>query len=292
MTFPHIVLAVALTCLWGFTFVIMRDLVDHVPPLLLAALRVVAAATPVLFLLRTPRVSWGWVFALGATQGVIQMSLLFFGLKFGMPAGLASLVVQSQVLFTAVLAFMVLGERPKSQHYLGILVSGGGMVLIATTLPGGPTLVGLLLILLAALTWSASNILVKRAGTDDVLGMVAWAHVIGITPLFALSYLVEGEGAFAVIPDLSIRIWGEIAFVGLVSTCFGFMVWSFLMRRYTANAVAPYSLIIPIAGMISAALLLGETFGPLRIVGAALVLVGLAFGTVRLRRRTPHVTPH
>jgi len=292
MTYPHIALAVALTCLWGFTFVIMRDLVDHVPPLLLAALRVVAGASPILFLMRPPRIAWYWILGLGATQGVLQMSLLFFGLKFGMPAGLASLVVQSQVLFTAVLAFLVLGERPRTQQYYGMVVSGAGMVLIAFTLQGGPSLIGLLLILLAALTWSTSSIVVIRSGTNEVLRLVAWAHAIGILPLFAMSYLFEGAEAFDVVPTLSIRIWGEIVFVGLISTCFGFMVWSFLLRRYSANAVTPYSLIIPIAGMTSAALILGESFGPLRIGGAALVLLGLAFGTVRLRRRAADATSH
>ena len=99
MSVSHITLAVLLTVLWGFVFVVMRDLLDTLPPLLLSTLRVVAAGMPVLVLLRLPRIAFYWVLLLGATQGVIQMSLLLFGMQLGMPAGLAALVLQMQVLF-------------------------------------------------------------------------------------------------------------------------------------------------------------------------------------------------
>ena len=279
----HITLAVLLTVLWGFVFVVMRDLLDTLPPLLMSTLRVVAAGAPVLVLLRLPRTPFYWVLLLGATQGVIQMSLLLFGMQFGMPAGLAALVLQMQVLFTTVLAFMFLGERPGWGQYAGIAISLAGMIVIALTMPGGATLIGFGIVVLAALTWASSNIVVKLAGTDDVVHLVAWAHVIGILPLLALSYIFEGQNEIFVI--LARITWfgvGEIIFMGLISTFGGFALWSYLMRKNSASAVAPFSLIIPIAGMISTALILGEELSPMRMAGAGIVLVGLVFGTVRL----------
>jgi O-acetylserine/cysteine efflux transporter len=279
----HITLAVLLAVLWGFVFVVMRDLLDTLPPLLMSTLRVVAAGAPVLVLLRLPRTPFYWVLLLGATQGVIQMSLLLFGMQFGMPAGLAALVLQMQVLFTTVLAFMFLGERPGWGQYAGIAISLAGMIVIALTMPGGATLIGFGIVVLAALTWASSNIVVKLAGTDDVMHLVAWAHVIGILPLLALSYIFEGQNEIFVI--LARITWfgvGEIIFMGLISTFGGFALWSYLMRKNSASAVAPFSLIIPIAGMISTALILGEELSPMRMAGAGIVLVGLVFGTVRL----------
>jgi O-acetylserine/cysteine efflux transporter len=279
----HITLAVLLAVLWGFVFVVMRDLLDTLPPLLMSTLRVVAAGAPVLVLLRLPRTPFYWVLLLGATQGVIQMSLLLFGMQFGMPAGLAALVLQMQVLFTTVLAFMFLGERPGWGQYAGIAISLAGMIVIALTMPGGATLIGFGIVVLAALTWASSNIVVKLAGTDDVVHLVAWAHVIGILPLLALSYIFEGQNEIFVI--LARITWfgvGEIIFMGLISTFGGFALWSYLMRKNSASAVAPFSLIIPIAGMISTALILGEELSPMRMAGAGIVLVGLVFGTVRL----------
>ncbi len=282
MSVSHIALAVFVTVLWGFTFVVMRDLLDMLPPFLMATVRVVAAGLPVL-LLRLPRTPFYWVLLLGATQGAAQMALLLFGMEFGMPAGLAALVLQTQVLFTTGLAFMMLGEKPRWAQYAGIAISLVGMVVIASTMPGGATIIGFFMVILAALTWAGSNIIVKLAGTDEVLRLVAWAHVIGILPLLALSYIFEGESEiFHIMARLSWRGIGDIVFLGLISTFGGFGLWSYLMRKNSASAVATFSLIIPISGMTSTALLLGEEVGAVRMAGAAVVLVGLAFGTVRL----------
>jgi O-acetylserine/cysteine efflux transporter len=283
MSYTHIALAVFVTVLWGFTFVVMRDLLDVLPPFLMSTLRVVAAGAPVLVLWRVPKTPFYWVLLLGATQGVVQMSLLLFGMQFGMPAGLASLVLQMQVLFTTLLAFMLLGEKPGRAQYAGIAISLVGMIVIASTMPGGGTLIGFGIVILAALTWATSNIVVKFAGTDDVISLVAWAHVIGILPLLALSYGLEGQNEiFHILAELSWFRVGEIAFLGGISTFGGFTLWSYLMRKNSASTVAPFSLIIPIAGMTSTALILGEELSTLRMVGAGLVLVGLAFGTIRL----------
>ena len=283
MSYTHIALAVFVTVLWGFTFVVMRDLLDVLPPFLMSTLRVVAAGAPVLVLWRVPKTPFYWVLLLGATQGVVQMSLLLFGMQFGMPAGLASLVLQMQVLFTTLLAFMLLGEKPGRAQYAGIAISLVGMIVIASTMPGGGTLIGFGIVILAALTWATSNIVVKFAGTDDVISLVAWAHVIGILPLLALSYGLEGQNEiFHILAELSWFRVGEIAFLGGISTFGGFTLWSYLMRKNSASTVAPFSLIIPIAGMTSTALILGEELSTLRMAGAGLVLVGLAFGTIRL----------
>ena len=283
MSYTHIALAVFVTVLWGFTFVVMRDLLDVLPPFLMSTLRVVAAGAPVLVLWRVPKIPFYWVLLLGTTQGVVQMSLLLFGMQFGMPAGLASLVLQMQVLFTTLLAFILLGEKPGRAQYAGIAISLVGMIVIASTMPGGGTLIGFGIVILAALTWATSNIVVKFAGTDDVISLVAWAHVIGILPLLALSYGLEGQNEiFHILAELSWFRVGEIAFLGGISTFGGFTLWSYLMRKNSASTVAPFSLIIPIAGMTSTALILGEELSTLRMAGAGLVLVGLAFGTIRL----------
>ena len=283
MSPSHIALAVFVTVLWGFTFVVMRDLLDQLPPFLMATMRVVAAGAPGLVLMRLPKTPLHWLLLLGLSQGAVQMALLLFGMEFGMPAGLAALVLQTQVLFTTMLAFVLLGEKPRWAQYAGIAISLVGMVVIASTMPGGATMIGFFIVILAAFTWAGSNIIVKLAGTDDVLRLVAWAHVIGILPLLVLSYIFEGGNEiFAILGGLSWRGVGDIVFLGLISTFGGFGLWSFLMRKNSASAVAPFSLIIPISGMTSTALLLGEAFGPVRIAGAAVVLIGLAFGTVRL----------
>ena len=286
MSIPHIALALAVTVLWGFSFVVMRDLVDALPPLMVAGLRVVIAALPVLILFRPPAIRWYWTLGIGLTQGTIQMSLLFFAMEFGMPAGLSSLLLQSQVFFTTIFAFVILGEKPGRAQYAGIAVSGAGIAIIGLTLPGGPTLVGLGFVLVSALSWASSNMIVKLAGTDDLLRLIAWAHLIGIAPLLGLSYVFEGGPAvFIALADMTLVTIGELFFLGLIATCFGFMLWSYLLRRYPAYLVTPFSLVIPISGLISTALLLDESLGPQRLAGVGLVLIGLVLATLRFRAR-------
>ena len=275
-----------MTGLWGFSFVVMRELLDALPPLMVAGLRVVIAALPVLVLFRPPAIRWYWTLGIGLTQGTIQMSLLFFAMEFGMPAGLSSLLLQSQVFFTTIFAFAILGERPGRAQYAGIAVSGAGIAIIGLTLPGGPTLAGLGFVLVSAVCWASSNMIVKLAGTDDLLRLIAWAHLIGIAPLLGLSYIFEGgSAAFIALVDMTWVTIGELFFLGLIATCFGFMLWSYLLRRYPAYLVTPFSLVIPISGLISTALLLDESLGPQRLAGVGLVLVGLVLATLRFRAR-------
>ena len=218
MSPSHIALAVFVTVLWGFTFVVMRDLLDQLPPFLMATARVVAAGAPILILMRPPKTPLYWLLLLGLTQGAIQMALLLFGMEFGMPAGLSALVLQIQVLFTTLLAFILLGEKPRWAQYAGIAISLVGMVVIASTMPGGVTMIGFFFVIFAALTWAGSNIIVKLAGTDEVMRLVAWAHVLGILPLLVLSYTFEGQHEiFNILAQLRWRGIGEIVFLGLIS---------------------------------------------------------------------------
>ncbi len=288
MSIPHIALALAVTGLWGFSFVVMRELLDALPPLMVAGLRVATAALPVVILFRPPAIAWYWTLGIGLTQGTIQMSLVIFGMDFGMPAGLSSLLLQSQVFFTTIFAFAILGERPGRAQYAGIAVSGAGIAVIGLTLPGGPTITGLGFVLAASVCWACSNMIIKLAGTDDLLRLIAWAHLIGVLPLLGLSYVFEGgPAAFTALADISWVTIGELFFLGLIATCFGFMLWSYLLRRYPAYLVTPFSLVIPISGLISTTLLLDETLGPQRLAGVGLVFVGLVMATLRFPfRRT------
>ena len=145
--------------------------------------------------------------------------------------------------------------------------------------------------LVAALSWASSNMIVKLAGTDDLLRLIAWAHLIGIAPLLGLSYVFEGgPAAFTALTDITWVTIGELFFLGMIATCFGFMLWSYLLRRYPAYLVTPFSLVIPISGLISTALLLDESLGPQRLAGVGLVMIGLVLATLRFRR-PPHRGP-
>lgn len=277
----HIVLAVTLTVFWGLNFVLIRIGLDHYPPILFAVLRFLVAGLPVL-LVKPPKVPFPQLIAISLALFVGQFGFLFPGMTAGYPPGLASLTLQVQGFFTVILATMVLGERPKPRNIIGLIIAFAGLALIATTVgSNGVTLTGLALILAAALSWATGNVLLRGAGKVDMFALTAWISAIAVLPLAILSLVFEGINAdWAAIAAPTWAGIGAIAYVSIPTTVIGYWIWAELFKHYPAAMVAPFSLLTPITGALSAWLLLGERFGSLRLGGMALILAGLVVNTV------------
>ena len=273
----HIALAILLAFFWGLNFVVITVALDDFPPLLLAGLRFVLAALPVAFLPR-PQIPWSALVAIGMTLFVGQFALLFPAMAVGMPPGLASIALQVQAFFTIAIAAAVLHERPTGRQIAGGAVAFAGLAVVATTVgTAGVTIAGFLLLLGSAAFWSTGNVLLRRAGKVDMLPLMSWLSLIAAPPLLALSLAVEGPAAigdaFRHADWLTI---GAILYIAYVSTTFGYGVWGHLLKLYPAATVAPMALLVPVSGTLSAALLLGEQFGVVRLAGMLLIMAGLA----------------
>jgi O-acetylserine/cysteine efflux transporter len=282
----HLALAVLVAALWGVNFVVIDVGLEHFPPLLFCALRFLVAAVPAVFFVRRPKVALRWVVSVGLTLGVAKFGLLFIGMNQGMPAGLSSLVLQIQAVFTALLAITLLGERPGRARLVGMAVAFGGIVLAAIDEGASGPLGAFALVIAAAAFWGVSNILTRKASPPGALSWMVWVSLVPPLPLFVLSLLFEGPGAD--LDALRALDWsgaGAIVYVAWVTTVFGFGVWGFLLRTYDASAVAPFSLLVPVFGMSSAALLLGESVSPLRWGAAVLLVGGVAVTSLTPSRR-------
>ncbi len=131
----HAALAAAVAVVWGVNFVVIDVALGTFPPLLLVALRFTLVVIPAVFLVGRPGVGWRWVVAIGATIAAGQFGFLFIAMDQGLPAGLASLVLQLQVFFTVLLAMATLGERPRP---LQLVASGIAFAGIASSFSGAP----------------------------------------------------------------------------------------------------------------------------------------------------------
>jgi drug/metabolite transporter (DMT)-like permease len=288
----HVLLATLIAALWGFNFVPIKVALDDLPPLLMAALRFTAAAVPAVFVVRRPPVAARWLVLVGVPLGVGQFGLLFIGMSMGMPAGLASVVLQVQAIFTALFAGLLLRERLGVRQIAGMVVAFCGVALLGVAQAEGGSPVGAFLVcLLAAASWGLANVAMRRMNQSaekpvDAFGFMVWMSLVPPIPLYALSLIFEGPGA---LPDaarhLSLEGVASMAFIAYVSTLFCFGVWGWLMRRYPAGTVAMYSLLVPPFGLVSAALLLDEHVDATRLAGAALIIAGVAAGSIRLRSR-------
>ncbi len=285
-------LALAVVAVWGFAFVPIKVALVEVPPFALAAVRFFCASVPMVFFIRRPTMPWRSIAAYGLAIGVFQFSLLFLGMKLGMPAGLSSIVMQVQVFFTMGLAVAFAGDRLQRHQVQGAAIGAAGLLVLAAwklAHDSAGTFTGFALVVLAAMAWGTGNIIAKRGAGDhgaDMFALVVWSSLVPPLPLAALSYLFEGgPAAFHAVVAMSGKAWACVAVMAYGATLFGFGTWNALLHRYPTPLISPFGLLIPVTGLASGALFLGETLAPVQAVGAALVLAGLAVNVYGLRIR-------
>lgn len=275
--------ALVVVAVWGLNFVVMKWGLATVSPLLLCALRFLAASLPfVLFVPRPRQLSWGILAAYGLVQGVGQFGLLFTGMHLGMPAGISSVVLQTQAFITMLMAAALMGETPRRWQWLGLCIAIGGLVLIGAAHgdgASGMTLVGFVLTVGAAAMWAGSNLLTRlaaRQGPYEPVPFVVWSSLFPIVPLLVLACAVEGTEAVATqLRQLGWRELAVVAYLALLSTLLGYGLWTRLLQRYAASTVAPLSLLVPVVGLLSAMLLLGERPTAWQWLGTLGVLTGM-----------------
>jgi len=276
MTPKDLLLALLVIIVWGLNFVVIKVGLHGMPPMLMGALRFMLAAFPAILFVRRPQVPLRWMLAYGMTISLGQFAFLFYAMYVGMPAGLASLVLQSQAFFTLFFAALFLGERLRGSNLFGLLVAASGLVLIG--LQGGQamTLAGFALTIAAASMWALGNVVTRKLGKVNLVGLVVWGSLIPPLPFLALSLWLEGpELITQSLRTLSLDSLLVLAYLAFGATILGYGLWSRLLSRYPASQVAPFSLLVPVVGISSSALLLGERLGSLQMVGAALVMAGL-----------------
>ncbi|MDV6373637.1 EamA family transporter [Deinococcus sp. ZS9-10] len=271
-----LLLALMITLIWGLNFVVIKWSVAGAPPLLVAALRFAVAAIPAVFFVKPPavpaRILWGY----GLSVGVVQFGLLYLAIALGLNPGLASLLMQIQAFFTALLAAAFLRERIQPWQAAGITLAFGGMAVIGLLSGGQVSILGLGLTLVAALGWATSNLLVRASGGANVFSLVVWSSLIAPVPLTVMSGVVNGWDVVATtLLHSGWQLWSAVLYMGLANTVLGFGVWSLLIQRHGAGRVAPLSLLVPVFGLISSAIVYHEVFPPGKVAGAAMIAVGL-----------------
>ena len=292
--FGAFVLALAIVIVWGTNFVVIRLALDSLPPLLFAALRFTLAAVPLVFFIPRPAVPWRDLALYGLLIGVGQFGVLFIAMDGHIAPGLASLVVQIQVVFTIGIVMRISGERPVPIQFAALALAVAGIVIILAHTGGGTTPLGIALVLAAALAWAMGNIIQRRAGRVDMLAFVIWSSLFAVVPLFALAFAFEGARPIAAaLSAAGTGVWAAVLWQSVGNTMFGYGAWGWLLARYPAASVAPMALLVPVFGMGAAAWWLDEPLPGWKLGAAALVIGGLAvnmLGPRLMARRTKPIS--
>ncbi|MET1037038.1 MAG: EamA family transporter [Aeromicrobium sp.] len=286
MSLKHSLLAVLVMLLWGLNFVVIDEGLDDVPPLLFLAIRFVFVALPLVFFVPRPAASWKVVLAVGTFMSLGQFSFLYVALDLGMPAGLASLVLQAQVIFTIVIATVVIKESPSRRQVVGATIGTAGLVLVVVAHGASAPVVPLLVTLGAALSWATGNVITRRAGVQSGFSLVVWSALVVPVPAFLLSLVVDGgDEVGRALTNLSGTAIASTAYTAIGASLIGYGIWNSLLARYPASAVVPFVLLVPVIGIAAAWVVQDEVPTILEIIGGVVMLTGVAAATISRRGR-------
>jgi O-acetylserine/cysteine efflux transporter len=270
-----IALAVSTSVIWGLAFIAMKFGLESFSAAQLTALRFIIAALLVLFYPR-PKIGWLLLIMVGLTLFTGQFLLIFFAMQIGMPPGLSSVTQQTQAFFTIALAAAFLHETPTRRQIVSMTTAFAGLTLVATTAGADVPGVALGLAIAAALSWAVGNVLVKRIGALPMLPLMAWLSLVPPLPALLVSALLPGPSLIEALLHASWESLAALLYLGFVATILAYASWGGLLARYPAASVAPFSLLAPCAGISASVLIFGEHFGPARMAGIVLILIGLA----------------
>jgi len=276
----------AIVLIWGLNFIVMKFGLEDFTPLQLGAARFLLSAVPLIFFVRPPKIAIRWIAAYGLVQGIGQFGFLFFALKVGMSAALASVLMQTQVFFTVLFGWFFLGERIGRALKIAMGFAVAGLACFAGDVfrdegTGVVTAAGLALNLGAAAMWGCSNIVVKKIQREGrsfkPVSLIVWSSVVSGPAYVAMSFAFDPAGAHANWANASMAGWLSVVYLGWGANVIAYGLWTTLLNRHAANRVAPFSLGMPVVGLSAGMLILNEPVDALQWAGATLVMSALVF---------------
>jgi O-acetylserine/cysteine efflux transporter len=269
-------IAVLVAVVWGSGFVASRLALDELSPALMTAMRFAIAAVPCL-LVRRPKVSWPVLIAISSTLFLGQFLAQSWAIAHSVPIGLASVIVQSQALFTVAFAALAFGEFPTRLQIVGIGIAAIGLLMICGTIGFDFSVGAFAVLMISPVSFAIGNLLLRRARDVPMFDLFAWLCLVPPLPLLALAFAVDGPSTtWHSLLHMSATGWTSMIFIGAISTCIAYWLWGRLLRDYPAAQVVPFALLVPFVGSAASSAVFGETFGPLRLAGMVTVVGGIA----------------
>lgn len=276
----HVAVLVFVTFLWGMNFAAAKIGLEQLPPILMVALRWALVGLCLVPFVPRPHGQWRQIFMISITLGLLHFSLMFWGLA-RIDASTAAIAIQLQVPFAAVLAAVIFKDNLGWWRFMGMAVAIAGIVVVA----GEPKLEGrytaLAIVVAAACLWSVANMQIKLMGKINGMVLNGWIGVFAAPQLALASWLLE-DGQLAALQAADWRAYASILYQAVPVVIVGYGLWFHLLRKHEVNQVMPFILLVPIFGVMSGILILGETISLTFVLGGLLTVIGV--GIILLRR--------
>lgn len=276
MPITHLLFALLVVLVWGFNFIFVKFALEEIPPLLLSALRFFLASVPVIFFIKPPALNFRLVALYGLVMFALQFSLFFIGMYIGMTPGMASLLMQTQVFFSLFFAAVFLQERVNVWQIIGALISFMGIGLVALHVDQNVSFLGFICILGAAAAWGLGNLVTKKNNEMSMMALVVWGSFVACFPLLIATLLFDGPKTLLFgLRHLSWLGTFSVLYIVYASTWVGYGLWNWLLSRYPVSTVVPFTLLVPVIGLLSSVIVLDEPFQLWKLVACLLVISGL-----------------
>lgn len=277
MSAKHTLLAMLAVLIWGFYSIICKLGLGHFPPMMIGGLRFLFAAIPFVFIIKRPQIPFKHIFLMGMVLTIHTIAFML-AMKKNVGAGMSSILMESQVFFTALLSIIVLRHTINIQQILSLILAFSGVVVIGSGVgieSGG--MIGFLLLLIAAFLWGINNVQMNYFNEGNALSLVVWISLIPPIPLFIFSYFTEHDAMINALQNMTIQGTSIIFFLAIISGVGALWIWCHLLRKNEPTLVAPFALLSPVIGIIGSRFVFKEVLSPQSIIGSVLILSGLLY---------------
>ncbi len=281
MPIRAILAAILVAACWGGNFTATKFAFEDFPPFLSLLLRFIAVTcllAPFALRQATPRLRD--MLFISLTLIVLQFALVFSAMYMGLSITTVIIATQLGVPFACMLAAVVFKDYLGPWRSLGLMVAFIGVMIVAGTPNASAHWGAFLLAVLGSLSWSVSNIYMKRMKPAPVLLMLFWPALFSMVPLTVLTALFE-HNQWHVIQHAKLSSWLGIAYSTFFSSLLGYGLWNYLIKHYPMSHVVPYGLLVPVVGISAGALVFHEQITTQIMLGAALTIIGVGVITVR-----------
>jgi len=275
-------MAFFIVVLWGLNFVALKIAVLSLPPIFLAGLRFLLISIPWIFFVEKPKVSKRQFITLPITLGVLQYSLLYYGMSTGLSAGLSAVILQTQSFFTVIMSTILIKEKLRLNEILGLLIGALGVMILLINNNGDFKIEAVLIILAAAISWGIANIQLKNLGNVNMVSFLIWISPFAAIVLFIISFILEYDLVLNIdFSNVEIKVFLSIFYTAYLSTVIGFTMWQYLLNKYKSVQITPYGLLVPVTGSIFGYIILSEVLEIYQIIAGIVIIIGLMVISLR-----------
>lgn len=269
---------------WGSTFMVTKELIALWPPYALAFVRVTLGTLVLLPLAisrhRTGnRLPWPTLWLMGLL-GVALYYLVFNLALVYVSASQGALVQASIPAMTALVAVLWLRERASGLRWLGIAMSIAGVLIVfsgSDSNGGESSQFGSLLMFASVICWALYTALAKRVTELDSLVVtvaVMGTGAILLLPLAGFEVITAHMAGKGLAP-LPLMSWLSLLFLGVVASGLAYLLYNASLQHLDASAVGVYTNLIPIVGVLTGVIVLGEPLSTRAIIGGLVVMLGV-----------------